>query len=110
MRTLMIRQRPSQLALFRARTPKRHFINLTRSREAEHETIVYCKAHPDKTVIQAIGVVIEERKAKHLEMTKGRVTAAGPIERFAAILSQAVGPDTPNEGGSVGSGWECSDA
>jgi hypothetical protein len=50
---------------------KKHFINLARSREAEHETIVYCKAHPDKTVIQAIGVVIEdERKAKRLEISK----------------------------------------
>src|SRR5579863_10261388 len=25
---------------------KKHFINLPRSREAEHETIVYCKEHP----------------------------------------------------------------
>jgi hypothetical protein len=49
---------------------KRHFINLARSREAEHETIVYCKAHLEKTVIQAIGVVIDERRAKHLEISK----------------------------------------
>lgn len=49
----------------------KHFVNLPRSREAEHETIVYCKAHPEKTVIQAIGVVIaEERKAKRLEISK----------------------------------------
>jgi hypothetical protein len=50
---------------------KKHFINLARSREAEHETIVYCKTHPEKTIIQAIGVVIaEERKAKRAEMSK----------------------------------------
>jgi hypothetical protein len=49
---------------------KRHFINLARSREAEHLTIVYCKGHPDRTVIQAIGVVIDEMRAKHTEISK----------------------------------------
>ena len=49
---------------------KKHFINLARSKEAEHETIVYCKAHPDKTVIQGIGFVIDEMKAKHTEVSK----------------------------------------
>ena len=36
---------------------KKHFINITRSKEAEHETIVYCKANPNVTVIKAIGTV-----------------------------------------------------
>jgi hypothetical protein len=34
---------------------KKHYINLPRSKEAEHEPIVYCKAHPDVRVVQAIG-------------------------------------------------------
>ena len=49
---------------------KKHFINLARSKEAEHETIIYCKAHPDKTVIQGIGFVIDEMKAKRTEVSK----------------------------------------
>jgi hypothetical protein len=43
---------------------KKHFINIPRAREAEHETIVYCKAHPDVTVIKAIGTVFNEMRAK----------------------------------------------
>jgi hypothetical protein len=43
---------------------KKHYINIPRAREAEHETIVYCKAHPDVTVIKAIGFVFNEMRAK----------------------------------------------
>ena len=43
---------------------KKHYINIPRAREAEHETIVYCKAHPDVTVIKAIGLVFNEMRAK----------------------------------------------
>jgi inactivated superfamily I helicase len=50
---------------------KKHYINVTRSKEAEHETIVYCKAHPDKRVIEAIGLVIDEMRAKRgIELSK----------------------------------------
>src|SRR3954453_15195070 len=31
---------------------KKHFINIPRSREAEHEIIVYCKANPTVKVIK----------------------------------------------------------
>src|ERR1700730_18494535 len=41
---------------------KKHYINVPRSREAEHETIVYCKAHPEVTVIKAIGHVFDEMR------------------------------------------------
>src|SRR6478672_13006129 len=41
---------------------KKHFINIARSREAEHETIVYCKAHPDVKIIKAIGMVIDQMR------------------------------------------------
>src|SRR5829696_10157141 len=34
---------------------KKHFINIARAKEAEHETIVYCKANPDVKIIKAIG-------------------------------------------------------
>lgn len=43
---------------------KKHFINIARGREAEHETIVYCKAHPDLTVIKAIGLVFTEMRTQ----------------------------------------------
>ena len=38
---------------------KKHFINVPRSREAEHEIIVYCKANPTVKVIKAIGLKLE---------------------------------------------------
>lgn len=41
---------------------KKHFANIPRSKEAEHQVIVYCKANPDKKIIQAIGLVIKEMK------------------------------------------------
>jgi hypothetical protein len=42
----------------------KHLINIPRSKEALHETIVYCKAHPDVRVIRAIGLVFDEMRAK----------------------------------------------
>lgn len=36
---------------------KRHYINIGRSKEAEHEVIVYCKANPQVKIIKAIDIV-----------------------------------------------------
>jgi len=50
---------------------KKHFINVGRSKEAEHLTIVHCKEHPDETVIHAIGFVIDEMRTKRgIEISK----------------------------------------
>jgi hypothetical protein len=50
---------------------KKHFINIGRSREAEHETIVYCKANPDVKIIKAIGLVFEKmRKEQGIVLSK----------------------------------------
>jgi hypothetical protein len=50
---------------------KKHFINVARSREGEHETIVYCKSHPDVKIIKAIGLVIDDmRKKRGIIMSK----------------------------------------
>jgi hypothetical protein len=38
---------------------KKHYINIARSKESEHEVIVYCKANPQVKIIQAIDVVIK---------------------------------------------------
>jgi HdeA/HdeB family len=50
---------------------KRHYINIPRSREAEHEVIVYCKANPDVKVIKAIGLTFEKmRKERGIVLSK----------------------------------------
>lgn len=50
---------------------KRHYINLPRSREAEHLTIVYCKEHPEEKIIHAIGGVFDRmRKERGIEISK----------------------------------------
>jgi hypothetical protein len=50
---------------------KRHFINIPLSREAEHETIVYCKANPNVKVIKAIGMVFDKmRKDRGIVLSK----------------------------------------
>lgn len=50
---------------------KKHFINLPRSREAEHEVIVYCKANPTVKVIKAIGLTFDKmRKEKGIVLSK----------------------------------------
>jgi hypothetical protein len=50
---------------------KKHFINIKRAKDAEHEVIVYCKANKDKKIIEAIGLVIDEYRKKHgIELSK----------------------------------------
>jgi HdeA/HdeB family len=50
---------------------KKHFINIARSKEVEHETIVYCKANPDVKIIKAIGLVFDRmRKEKGIVLAK----------------------------------------
>jgi hypothetical protein len=41
---------------------KKHYINIGRSKEAEHEVIVYCKANPQVTIIKAIDVVFNRMR------------------------------------------------
>jgi hypothetical protein len=43
---------------------KKHFLDFRKGKEAEHEVIVYCKAHQDKLIIQAISVVLDEMRAR----------------------------------------------
>lgn len=42
----------------------KHLLNVARAKEAEHEVIVYCKANPDKKIIEAIAVVFKDMRAK----------------------------------------------
>ncbi len=43
---------------------KRHYMDIRKGREAEHELIVYCKANPQLRVIQAIDVVFKGMREK----------------------------------------------
>ena len=50
---------------------KKHFINIARAKEAEHEIIVYCKSNPNTTVIKAIGLVFDKmRKERGIVLAK----------------------------------------
>jgi hypothetical protein len=39
-------------------------MDIRKSREAEHEVIVYCKANPEQLVIEAIAVVFKDMRAR----------------------------------------------
>ena len=41
---------------------KKHYFNIARSKELEHEVIGYCKAHPEVRIIEAIDVMLKQEK------------------------------------------------
>jgi hypothetical protein len=41
---------------------KKHFFNIARSKELEHEVILYCKANPQIRIIQAIDVMLKQER------------------------------------------------
>jgi len=41
---------------------KAHKAKISRIKDDEHEVIVYCKANPDKTIIQAIDTIFKGKK------------------------------------------------
>jgi hypothetical protein len=43
---------------------KKHYLDVRKGREAEHEVIVYCKANPEKRIIQAIEVVFKNMRER----------------------------------------------
>lgn len=43
---------------------RRHYLDLRKGKEAEHEVIVYCKANPEKLIIEAIAVVFKDMRAR----------------------------------------------
>ena len=50
---------------------KKHYFNIARSKELEHEVIVYCKANPGKINIEAIDVVFKEyRNENNIKLKK----------------------------------------
>jgi hypothetical protein len=43
---------------------KKNALNVPRVKEGIHQVIVYCKANPEKTIIQAIDVILKQEKEK----------------------------------------------
>src|SRR5690349_16290503 len=43
---------------------KRHYMDIRKAREAEHEVIVYCKANPEIRVIKAIDIVFKDMRKR----------------------------------------------
>ena len=43
---------------------KKHYMDLRKGKVVEHEVIQYCKANPDKLIIEAIAVVFKDERAK----------------------------------------------
>ena len=39
---------------------KKHFAHITRVKSGEHQLIVYCKAHPELKIIQAIDILLKD--------------------------------------------------
>ena len=43
---------------------KKHYMDVRKGKEAEHEVIVYCKAHPELRIIQAMEVVFKNMRER----------------------------------------------
>ena len=43
---------------------RKHYMDIVKGKEAEHEVIVYCKANPNQLIIEAIAVVFKDMRAK----------------------------------------------
>ncbi|TCR65392.1 HdeA/HdeB family chaperone [Bosea sp. BK604] len=43
---------------------KKHFIDLKRGKVVEHEVIMYCKANPEKKIIEALAVIFKDERIK----------------------------------------------
>ena len=43
---------------------KKHFLDVRKGKLVEHEVILYCKANPEKLIIEAISVVFKDVRAK----------------------------------------------
>jgi HdeA/HdeB family protein len=41
---------------------KKHFAHITRAKSGEHQLILYCRAHPELKIIQAIDVLLKSEK------------------------------------------------
>ena len=71
---------------------KKHYMDIRKGREAEHELIVYCKANPQLRIIQAIDIVFKS-------MEKERVSRCS--ERSSLLLEEPELLDARFQGGRL---------
>jgi predicted deacetylase len=43
---------------------KKHYMDIRKGKEAEHEVIVYCKAHPELRIIEAMDIVFKSMRER----------------------------------------------
>lgn len=43
---------------------KKHYMDIRKGKEAEHEVIVYCKAHPEIRIIEAMDIVFKNMRER----------------------------------------------
>jgi hypothetical protein len=43
---------------------KKHFMDLRKGKVVEHEVILYCKAHPERLIIEALAVVFKDERVR----------------------------------------------
>lgn len=43
---------------------KKHYLDLRKGKLVEHEVIMFCKANPEKLIIEAIAVVFKDERAR----------------------------------------------
>jgi len=43
---------------------KKHFLDFRKGKETEHEVILYCEAHPEIRIIDAIAVIFKDERAR----------------------------------------------
>jgi hypothetical protein len=43
---------------------KKHYMDIRKGKEAEHEVILYCKAHPEIRIIQAMEVIFKDMRER----------------------------------------------
>lgn len=43
---------------------RKHYLDVRKGKEAEHEVILYCKANPDQLIIEAIAIVFKDMRAR----------------------------------------------
>ncbi len=48
----------------------KHYADFKKGKIAEHQVIEYCKAHPEHTIIHALGVIIKDDRAEGMMMEK----------------------------------------
>ena len=77
---------------------KRHSVNIPRAKQGIHEVIVYCKAHPDNKVVDAVDAYVKKVQAGG-QWKRRRRTQASRVAGCASRLSpitEGLSPRAPS--------------